>query len=251
MNTSISDDDDTIRSAEYVLGLLDAAERRELESAMARDLRIAQRVAWWQRQFAPLAEDIVEVSPPARAWSHIRAELGFDAPAPAAAPRRPARNVRVLARAWDDLRLWRWIGIGASVAAAGLATVVATDLLREPQPAAGARGYLVANLAPGGGVVRWTATVDMNGSRVVIVPAGGASIARDRSSELWLIASGARPIALGLIAADHPTALKLSRDTLARMAPEAMLAVSVEPLGGSPSGQPTGPVIATGKVTGT
>jgi anti-sigma-K factor RskA len=36
-----------------------------------------------------------------------------------------------------------------------------------------------------------------------------------------------------------------------RLKPGATLAVSVEPVGGSPTGQPTGPVILTGKLTAT
>jgi anti-sigma-K factor RskA len=35
---------------------------------------------------------------------------------------------------------------------------------------------------------------------------------------------------------------------LARLGPTAALAVSVEPAGGSPTGQPTGPVIAKGAI---
>jgi hypothetical protein len=35
---------------------------------------------------------------------------------------------------------------------------------------------------------------------------------------------------------------------LARLGPTAALAVSVEPVGGSPTGQPTGPVIAKGAI---
>jgi anti-sigma-K factor RskA len=33
------------------------------------------------------------------------------------------------------------------------------------------------------------------------------------------------------------------------LGPDATLAVSLEPPGGSPTGQPTGPVIASGKLT--
>jgi anti-sigma-K factor RskA len=243
MSTSFPDDDDDIRSAEYVLGLLDAAERREFEAAIARGARVAERVEWWQQRLAPLAEDIGEVTPPARVWSRIGAQLGFVAPA-------SAHRVTPRVRWWDDVRLWRWIGIGASAAAASLAAVVVVSL-REPQPTVVAGDYLVANLARGGATARWTATVDVKRSRVVIVPAGGGALTPDRSTELWLIPSGARPIVLGIIAADRPTTIALRRDVLARMAPQAMLAVSVEPRGGSPTGQPTGPVVATGPVTGT
>jgi anti-sigma-K factor RskA len=247
MNTSFPDDDDDIRSAEYVLGLLDADERRELEAAIARNARMAERVAFWQERLAPLAEDIDEMTPPSRVWTGVGAQLGFVEPAPSRSAAQ--RRVTPRLRWWDDVRLWRWIGIGASVAAATFAAVVVK--LYEPQPIMVASHYLVADLGPSGGTARWIATVDVKGARAVIVPAGGGALWPDRSTELWLIPPGARPIALGLIVADRPTTIALPRDILAQMAPQAMLAVSVEPPGGSPTGQPTGPVVATGKVTGT
>jgi anti-sigma-K factor RskA len=42
--------------------------------------------------------------------------------------------------------------------------------------------------------------------------------------------------------------IKVPLDLLARVNKEAVLAVSLEPPGGSPTGQPTGPVIANGKL---
>jgi anti-sigma-K factor RskA len=39
------------------------------------------------------------------------------------------------------------------------------------------------------------------------------------------------------------------RDLVARITADATLAVSMEPPGGSPTGQPTGPVIARGTLT--
>jgi anti-sigma-K factor RskA len=42
--------------------------------------------------------------------------------------------------------------------------------------------------------------------------------------------------------------LALDPALLARLGPTAALAVSVEPIGGSPTGQPTGPVIGKGTI---
>jgi anti-sigma-K factor RskA len=42
--------------------------------------------------------------------------------------------------------------------------------------------------------------------------------------------------------------IKVPKDLLPEVNKEAVLAVSVEPPGGSPTGQPTGPVIANGKL---
>jgi anti-sigma-K factor RskA len=71
-----------------------------------------------------------------------------------------------------------------------------------------------------------------------------------RSYELWLIPTGdARPRSLGLIQPGQPIRLDIPADLAGRITPDATLAVSLEPPGGSPTGQPTGPVIANGKLT--
>ena len=46
----------------------------------------------------------------------------------------------------------------------------------------------------------------------------------------------------------HPR-LTIPPDLAGQLTPDAALAVSLEPPGGSPTGQPTGPVIASGKLT--
>ena len=54
----------------------------------------------------------------------------------------------------------------------------------------------------------------------------------------------ARPIQPG-----QPIRLEIPSDLAGRVTPDATLAVSLEPPGGSPTGLPTGPVIAAGKLT--
>ena len=66
--------------------------------------------------------------------------------------------------------------------------------------------------------------------------------------ELWLIPAGGKPHPLGLLRADH-TVIIIPHDLVPHTTRNAVLAVSLEPQGGSPTGQPTGPVIATGKLT--
>jgi anti-sigma-K factor RskA len=53
-----------------------------------------------------------------------------------------------------------------------------------------------------------------------------------------------------VIVANQPTTLHLSPALLAKLSAQALLAVSVEPRGGSPTGLPTGPVIAKGNISG-
>jgi anti-sigma-K factor RskA len=70
-----------------------------------------------------------------------------------------------------------------------------------------------------------------------------------RVLELWLIAPGGKPRSLGLIEAGRAIHINLPADLIGHVAADTTLAVSLEPPGGSPTGQPTGPVIANGKLT--
>lgn len=242
MNTPSHNPDD-LRCAEYALGVLDADERRQIEEAMQRDPRLAANVARWQERLIPLSEDVGEMAPAPYVWARIQSELGF---APAA-PYRPRATL------WDNLRLWRWVGIGSSVTAVALAIVAVVPVWRGPAAVPevpGNSGYLVANIGREGGGAGWTATVDVRRARMVIVPANGTPVAADRSTELWLIPSGARPISLGVIAANRSTIVTLPPARLAQLDSRAILAVSLEPYGGSPTGQPTGPVVAKGGIGG-
>ena len=90
--------------------------------------------------------------------------------------------------------------------------------------------------------------VSSDGRSLTIVPA--ALLTSDqRSMELWLILAGERPHSLGLIARSQPVRLTVPPEFAGRLTTDTTLAVSLETPGGSPTGQPTGTVIANGKLT--
>jgi len=238
MNTPVHPDDD-LRCAEYALGVLDTDSRRALEREAARDAALRENLDAWLARLTPLAESLSPVVPPERVWTRIQGDLGFLAPV------RRSRGGW-----WDSLSLWRWLGVGASIAALGL-LAVNLFVLHEAQQSVTAvaqNGYLVARIARNDGVAYWTATIDIKHASLVIVPAVVPKVAADRSPELWLIPPGAKPIPLGVFAADAPVSVSLSAQMVSLIDTKAMLAVSIEPQGGSPTGQPTGPVVATGEL---
>ncbi|HDR9250365.1 anti-sigma factor domain-containing protein [Burkholderia vietnamiensis] len=238
MNTP-PDHDPEPRCAEYALGVLDADARRELEQSAARDPMLRATLERWQRRLAPLAEDVAPVAPPARVWTKIQRELDF-----AAAP--PVRGDARSSGWWNSLQLWRWVGIGASAAALGLLAINVLRIGEAPQRAAVGTPYMAATLARQDGVADWTATVDLRRATMVVVPANTPAIAADRSTELWLIPPNAKPISLGVFAPNAPASMTLPDAIVAQLGARAVLAVSLEPRGGSPTGQPSGPVLATG-----
>ena len=91
------------------------------------------------------------------------------------------------------------------------------------------------------------ATVDRATGRVMLMPAMDASAPADHTHELWIIpAGGGKPVSLGTFSAKGPVTMDMPSAVMPHAAPQAALAVSVEPMGGSPTGQPTGPVVAKG-----
>jgi len=240
MNTTADDGNNHLRYAEYVLGVLDADARAAVAHEVATTDEAATAVALWQRRLMPLADTIVEVTPAPYVWARIHDALQLDAPARV----QPSRK-----GLWENLQLWHWLGIGASVVAAALLVVVSLPHL-APNPAAVSAGYMASTIQQDNGVTGWTATMDLQHARMVVVPAAPVTFAQGRAPELWLIPQGQKPIAVGMIARDKPTTLTLDPTLLAQLGPTAALAVSVEPLGGSPTGQPTGAVIAKGAISG-
>jgi anti-sigma-K factor RskA len=240
MSTPVLENDDDLRYAEYVLGVLDADARaavaRELESSPA----AAATVAVWERNLLPLTDEIADLTPASYVWARILDALKLGAPARATARKG----------LWNNLALWHWIGIGASaVAVASLMIVLSTPRPSPLAPVAASAGYMVSIIQQDNGVTGWTATMDLQNARMVVVPATPAAFAQGRAPELWLIPSGQKPISVGMILPDKPTTLVLDPALLSRLGPTAALAVSVEPVGGSPTGQPTGPVIAKGAIS--
>jgi anti-sigma-K factor RskA len=231
-------DDETIEpadrgksiAAEYVLGVLGADERREVERRLAREPALASEVAFWEEQLGALADAVPPVTPPRHTWSQIEAAI----PAPAAAR---------LTSLWQSLAFWRGFGIAsATLAAASIAALAYFGVV----PAT--RAPLMATLAGSSGQPNFVAAVTATGDSLVVVPA--TLLTNDpRALELWLILPNQRLRSLGLIQPGEPIRLTIPPDLAGRLTPDASLAVSLEPPGGSPTGQPTGPVIASGKLT--
>jgi anti-sigma-K factor RskA len=239
MNSTFEADKDNLRYAEYVLGLLDADARAAVAREVETSPEAAAAVALWQRHLTPLAMEIADEAPPAHIWHAIRRRLGLDQATATASP-----------RAWDSVALWRWLGLGATAVAACLLVLTVTRPAGPPPVTASATHgtLMVSSLLGDNGVAGWTATMDIDRSELLVVPASPSPLASDRNTELWLIPQGGAPISVGVFPNSDPKRFHLDKALLDRLGPTAALAVSVEPVGGSTTGQPTGPVIAKGAI---
>ena len=221
-----------LTAAEYVLGVLSASERLTAEQRIASDAAFAAEVAFWEERLGGLAARVPPVSPPADGWARIEAQLDRAKPAPAGGE-----------GVWRSLAFWRSLATATSALAvtslAGLIYMAQAPKLAPP---------LVAKLDESSGKSGFFAAVNPVDGTLTIVPAALLTGAEQHALELWLIPSGDKPHSLGLVDPARPIKVIVPPKLRPHVTADAVLAISVEPLGGSPTGQPTGPVIANGKL---
>jgi anti-sigma-K factor RskA len=229
-------EEEDIRAAEFVLGTLPADERAAFAARLDGDAELRAAVARWQARLHPLDSDLAPVAPPESVWEAIaQATRGVSG---AAAP-ADATNVIQLRR---RLSAWRGAAIVAGALAAGLAAIVVIDRAALPEPAG---GRYVAVVDSGGHEPALIAEVD-TGSGIIRVRTLAAEAPAGRSLELWHVPEGQPPRSLGILQAGIDA--QTIKDAIAAGPVGGVLAVSVEPPGGSPSGAPTGPIVYTGRL---
>jgi anti-sigma-K factor RskA len=217
-------------AGEYVLGVLNSADRRVAADRATREYAFAREIEAWERRLGALVADIAPVTPPSYLWNRIRAALGHGDQAES-----------ILQR----VGFWRWLSAGAfALAAASMIALFVSRAPAPPQPAS-----LVAIMALDNGAPAFVATIDRARGTMVVTPVTSWSDAA-HVPELWLIPPGDRPHSLGVVGSAKSVTVTIPADLRGAIDPKSIVAISVEPPGGSPTGQVTGPVIAKGGISG-
>jgi anti-sigma-K factor RskA len=228
-------DDERPLAGEYVLGVLDADERAEVRARIAAEPAFARAVQWWETHLTPLAADVRSVEPSAGLWPRIANLIG-DVGKPTL---------------WNNTRVWRGVSAGAlALAAASVAVLVLTPRQAPPPIVAPAAPPAAAEVAvisdPASSKPALVATLDHATDKLILTPVA-MQMPVQRDAELWIIPEGQKPISLGVIPQDKPARIAVPAGLKGLGTYTATLAVTDEPLGGSPSGDPTGSVRAAGK----
>jgi anti-sigma-K factor RskA len=217
----------SILAGEYVLGTLPPAVRANFERAMRFDASLARLVGEWADRLSAIDETLQPVKPPARVWRAVAA-------------RTAPVNVKHTGSWSESLHFWRALTVGAMAVAAALVLVLGVVTMGPTTPA-----RVVAVLNDKEGQPAWIVHEDKSRATLVVDTVRNQTIDAQHAFELWIIADN-KPQPLGVIPSRTDKRVTVPASSVPKNG--LVFAVSLEPPGGSPTGQPTGPVLYQGRV---
>ncbi|MFJ2713124.1 MULTISPECIES: anti-sigma factor [unclassified Pseudomonas] len=207
-------------AADYAIGLMSAPARRRFEQLLLDDAALRTELAQWQESLVSLTEALPEHPVPDRVWQGITARI----------------EPQVL-HVPEKRPFWNWLR--ATAALCSVLVIVFLGSLYNRDDARYRATLQTADAQP-------ALKVEAHDDYLQVEPLTLAAVDPGRSLELWAIPADGKPISLGVIPAGGKGKVELNEAQKALIGKPIALAVSLEPKGGSPTGQPTGPVLYQG-----
>jgi len=215
-------------AAEYVVGTLRGGARRRFESLLPAHSALRRATQAWQERLMPLTGAIAPVQPSSEVWRRISDRLD-------------RRKGEASSSPWQRLALWRGLAAFASVAAISLAVLLGNPRAVPPPIVVVLAATDAA--ASGAAAAPIVASISGDGSTLVTRSIAPVALRPDRSLELWAVPKDGAARSLGVLPAGTGTVALRGRV----LSDVDTLAVTVEPLGGSPTDTATGPIVYAGK----
>ena len=211
---------------EYLLGALRGAARRRFDRALIDEPPVASRLRHWE-SLAPGYSSMIERQPSPRVWQKLERDLEL---------------ARYRAPWYRREPFWTVVAAATSallLVAFALQVIQHRDVIEAAQ---------IAVLSGKDDAPQVSALRSRDGRTLVLRATRPMVAGAAQSFELWVIpAEGGDPVSVAVLGSLDAT-LTVPSAQAGRLKPGATLAVSVEPVGGSPTGRPTGPVILVGKI---
>jgi anti-sigma-K factor RskA len=229
---------------EYVLGLLDEADTAAVEAEIERSAALAEAVAEARERFLPLDINVDPAAVSPALWEAIAARLpeqavteNVTAPVPVS-PAPPAVAGNDNAREGSVRSGWRAAAVSAIAASLILAGGLVWSVTRTVEP------LVVAVLLNEAGEVQ-AVVEDFGNDTASIRLLTDFAVPQDRTMQVWTLPSREMgPMSLGLLEDAHSATLH--GPALPRPQDAQLYEITLEQAGGSPTGRPTGPILAKG-----
>lgn len=221
-------------AVEYVLGIMNRRVRKRFQRLLGQRDSVRRVTEAWEQRLGPLAEQIQEVLPSERVWRDIQREIDFD-------PQTTQPQYQT--GFWCNLFLWRTTAF-AALTLAGALFVYQWVILR---PQINMMPSYVAILESKHHVPMFVAAASHQPSQLIIRVADKSSMSSGKDLELWCVMKGSgKPMSMGVLKREQETVFRLNDYDLRMMNETSRLEISAEPMGGSPTGKPTGPIMYKG-----
>lgn len=228
--STLDEDDfggDDILAAELSLGLLSGDALIHAERCARTDMRFAGLVEDWDIHFSTLTETIAPVAPPKGLFKKIAAQA------------YPESAQRI----WHKLGILpAFIGAGA----AALVLILALQFGNYMQPATPVPSLVAEMIAEDESIIVAAAYVEDSNTLFVEWQVGERL--PDRGVELWLVA-GDEVLSMGVLSNEDLVTEISVPEELRSLLIDGALALTDEPIGGSPTGVATGALLAVGPIT--
>lgn len=210
-------------AVDFILGAMKGAARKRFQRLMMQQPSARQTVWRWEQHLNPLAESLPATPPDEAVWQRIQQRLGWTAAKATVAPAKTGKY---------------WLAL-ATAASLLLAVIMLRPLLLSPV------SQDIAVIQTSDAKAWWLVSKAENTLRVKSTAAVTDDVQHDY--ELWMLpANGQAPISLGLLPQQGERTL--GWPAAAEGIQIAALAVSLEPVGGSVTGAPSGPVLFTAEI---
>ena len=211
-------------AAQYALGTLRGPARRRFERLCQQDSSASLALRRWEDRLLDMSAQILPVHPSTLVWARIQQRVRTDR--------------------GKSFRLWNVVQCAAAAGLAALTAAILWWTMLVPVE-------LVATIQDQQQVQLWRidARPDRAALQVEALPALAQDVAH--AYELWALPTeGGAPVSLGLMPQSGTDELQLNDAQRAALAAAQQVAISLEPVGGSPTGAPTGPVLFVAAVAG-
>jgi anti-sigma-K factor RskA len=219
---------------EYVLGTLHGRARQRFERLMRDDFSLRELVNASAAQWNSLVESVPPIDPPKSVWQRVENITHHD------------KNTRDAPSKWFDwnvvLRSW-----------AALATVACLFLgvhyfQLKPELTV-SNQYFIVITDDAQSQASWMIGANQQNQTMSVKALYPQEIPQNKVFELWIKIKGESKVrSVGLIPASGKAVLSIDEVINALLVDAELFGVSVEPLGGSPTGQPTTTPLYHGKI---